>query len=113
MAKPWECLPLANRLRAVVLQISQAHTRMMMQRIGHADGEAESEQSLGNAKCVEVAISLKQQTRNERKPAWPRQPTLGMWAQANNIPSGRKFLGSALHPFQVSRTLVRFMFRKS
>jgi hypothetical protein len=46
--------------RRCVPQISQPHAQVVMQRVRHADREAESEQSLGQAECVQVLITPEQ-----------------------------------------------------
>src|ERR1700692_823807 len=49
---------------SAIPQIAQAHAQVMMQRVGNADGEAEAEESLGEAERVEVAVAAEQSARN-------------------------------------------------
>jgi hypothetical protein len=48
----------------VIAQISQADAQVMMQSVGDADGEAEAEESLGEAEGVEVVIAPEEYARN-------------------------------------------------
>ena len=48
----------------MIAQISQAHAQMVMQRVWDADGEAQPEQSLGQAEGVEVAVAAEQGARD-------------------------------------------------
>jgi hypothetical protein len=50
--------------RSAIPQISQAHAQMMMQRVGDADGEAEAEESLGQAEGVEVVVAAEELARD-------------------------------------------------
>ncbi len=43
-----------------VTQVSQAHAKVMVQRVRDADGEAEAEQPLGQAERPQVTISAEE-----------------------------------------------------
>src|SRR5438309_10831371 len=47
-------------MRLVIPPISQAYAHVVMHRVGNANGETESQQALGQAKQVEVAIPAEQ-----------------------------------------------------
>ena len=47
-------------MRIVIAQESQADAEMMMEGVGDADGEAEAEESLGEAEGVEVVVAAEE-----------------------------------------------------
>ena len=48
----------------MVTQISQADAQVVIQSVGDADGEAETEQTLRHAERIEVAVAAEQRARD-------------------------------------------------
>jgi hypothetical protein len=52
--------PLRVERVVVIAQISQTHAQVMMQGVGDADGEAESQQSLSKPKGIEIVVTAEE-----------------------------------------------------